>query len=232
MEPQQVVVFCDWQNIYRRARGAYFKHEVDPVERGQVDPVDLGELLVKRGHRDGAPARGLSQVRIYRGMPRQERDERAYAAARSQHSHWSRNRKVELLTRPISYPDEWTPGRHDCDQPREKGVDVSLAVDLVTMASERRFDVGVVFSADNDLLPAVEYVARQHQRDNSAPQIEVAAWSGSLNSHRPSRLNPAGFNVWCHWLSQEDYWGVEDSNRYPLPAAPKGRPVPTPPRRF
>ena len=232
MTPQRVTVFCDWQNIYRRARGAFTDEGTAPSEKGQVSPVGLASLLVSRGP-DAGPERHLEQVRIYRGMPNQDYDQRGYDAARSQHSAWSTNRKVELVTRPIQYPADWRPGQRDGEQPREKGVDVSLAVDLATMSVEGAFDVAIVFSSDNDILPAVEFVARRNAADRSLPTIEVAAWSGNMSRRRPSRLNPRGFNVWCHWLNAEDYSSVEDSTRYPVaPASHERHPVPRPPRRW
>lgn len=37
----------------------------------------------------------------------------------------------------------------------EKGVDVRLALDIVTMAQERQYDVAYVISSDTDMIPAV-----------------------------------------------------------------------------
>lgn len=38
----------------------------------------------------------------------------------------------------------------------EKGVDVRLALDIVTMAQDRKYDVGYVISSDTDLIPALQ----------------------------------------------------------------------------
>lgn len=38
----------------------------------------------------------------------------------------------------------------------EKGVDVRLAVDIVTMAYERKYDTAFVVSSDTDLIPAIQ----------------------------------------------------------------------------
>lgn len=43
----------------------------------------------------------------------------------------------------------------------EKGVDVRLAVDIVTMAQERQYDVGIVISSDTDLIPAMQQAAKR-----------------------------------------------------------------------
>ena len=46
-------------------------------------------------------------MRIYRGMPKQERDERGYRAARSQHAYWEQNNRVTLIPGRIQYPAGW-----------------------------------------------------------------------------------------------------------------------------
>jgi uncharacterized LabA/DUF88 family protein len=38
----------------------------------------------------------------------------------------------------------------------EKGVDVRLAVDIVSMAQEKKYDVAIVLSSDTDLIPAMQ----------------------------------------------------------------------------
>jgi uncharacterized LabA/DUF88 family protein len=38
----------------------------------------------------------------------------------------------------------------------EKGVDVRLAVDIVTMAQAKKYDIGIIISSDTDLIPAIQ----------------------------------------------------------------------------
>lgn len=45
----------------------------------------------------------------------------------------------------------------------EKGVDVRLAVDIVTMAQARKYDTAIVISSDTDLIPAIQ-AAQGHRR--------------------------------------------------------------------
>lgn len=217
---ERVVVFLDWQNVYMRARGS-FHVKSDPFTAGQVSPLDLAELLASRGVSDD---RELTQVRVYRGIPDQKFDPNAYAAARRQMSAWSRNRKVEIVKRVLRYPPGWP----DCDDsPREKGIDVSLAVDLVTMAIAGDYDTGIVMSSDQDIAPAVEYVAAN--RDLPA-RVEVAAWRGG-NGRSPNRINTTS-RVFGHWLTDQDYWGLTDETDYTRAAdAPTGA-IPRPPSRF
>lgn len=60
----RVVVFLDYQNVYRGARGLFYTWDA-PAAAGQVDPLLLGTLLAARG----GPDRELYQVRVYRGVP-------------------------------------------------------------------------------------------------------------------------------------------------------------------
>ncbi|HSX33919.1 MAG TPA: NYN domain-containing protein [Candidatus Saccharimonadales bacterium] len=46
----------------------------------------------------------------------------------------------------------------------EKGVDVRLAIDIVSMAFEKQYDVAVVVSSDTDLIPAI-VKAKQYKKD-------------------------------------------------------------------
>jgi len=143
---QRVVVFLDWQNVYRRARDAFYT-DVDPHNRGQVDPVALGNLLAER-----VPDGVLQQVRIYRGIPTNKADPRGYAANRRQTAAWVNSGRglVDVHLRPLQY----LPGH----LPREKGIDVQLAIDYVMLAVTGEYDVGIMFSNDTDLKPALEAV--------------------------------------------------------------------------
>ena len=60
-----------------------------------------------------------------------------------------------MITRALRYPPDWSAALA-----QEKGVDVALAVDFVKLAIEGEYDVGVMMSTDNDLLPALEVVRR------------------------------------------------------------------------
>lgn len=98
------------------------------------------------------------------GHPSQRNDPREYARAQRQRQHWERaSDKVTILHRTLRYPRNWQPG--DPEKPREKGIDVMLAMDLVRGAcdatSDCTFDLAILVSADTDLLPAVEFVIDQ-----------------------------------------------------------------------
>ncbi len=58
-----------------------------------------------------------------------------------------------MIARDLRYPPDW-PRR----PAQEKGIDVALAVDFVTMVARGECDVAILFSSDTDLLPALEAV--------------------------------------------------------------------------
>jgi uncharacterized LabA/DUF88 family protein len=44
---------------------------------------------------------------------------------------------------------------------REKGIDVKLATDLIVGAFDDKYDVAVVVSSDNDIIPAIDWVRKR-----------------------------------------------------------------------
>lgn len=183
----RVVVFIDYQNVYRAARQA-FGLDGDHHVHGQVHPLRVGIALKNNGVGD----RELSEVRVYRGMPSAERDPKSYGAADRQTALWRNTGRVTVRTRPVNYRDP--------DAPKEKGIDVQIAVDFVRMAIEGEYDVGVLFSADTDLLPALEAVCEL----KGEQACETAAWAPRAGS--PSILRVRGRRLRYHYLD-EDWYG-------------------------
>ena len=131
---QRVSLFVDLQNFYHGARRAF--HPVGgPGSFGQISPWKLGELLCGKSVPDAqSNERLLSEVRVYRGMPRLGAP--GYDAVQRQHASWT-NDGVTVITRPLRHRDHrWV----------EKGIDVELAIDVVLGGVEGRFDVGIICS--------------------------------------------------------------------------------------
>ena len=137
--PQRLVLFIDYQNAYRRARSVFFPNPQSGRD-GHLKPMDLGQLIANRGGTSYTP----SEVRVYSGRPDPNIDMRTFSAHRRQSQAWGLS-GATVIERELRYLQ----GR-----PQEKGIDVALAVDLVRLAIQGDYDVGVVMSTDNDLLPA------------------------------------------------------------------------------
>jgi uncharacterized LabA/DUF88 family protein len=201
--PDRVVVFLDYQNVYRRARGAFHDEINDPAFYGQVNPLALAQLITSRGMGD----RELKQVRVYRGRPDSAKQPVSYGTNLRQCEAWEHlSPTVSVTTRTLRYPFNWP-----TEKALEKGIDVSLAVDFVVMAVRGEYDVGVIMSTDTDLKPALEAVTVLRGA-NAYPRCEVAAWSVPGGHSR--RLAIAAINLWCHWLNKHDYDGVADPTDY------------------
>ena len=114
------------------------------------------------------------------------------AAYLRQKASWEQIEQVEVVDRPLQYIKG--------QPPRQKGVDVAMALDIVTLGSRGEYDCAAVVSTDTDLLPAIEYI-----KELGSPSIEVACW-WSKRLHKRLRLREGW--IWCHRLSSEDYDSV------------------------
>jgi len=196
----RVVLFIDAQNVYRGARETFCAPGAFHAD-GQVDPIKLGQLIATRpppGHE-----RVLHEVRVYTGRPDSTRQSRAYGAHMRQCAAWERAGAV-VVPRTLRYPPDWPQSRAE-----EKGIDVALSIDFVMGAVDGRFDVGVIFSTDTDLKPALEVVAA---RFAEYPRAEVAAWKGNGANRRLQVSGPK--RIWCHFLDAADYQAVHDPTDY------------------
>lgn len=205
---KRVTVFIDSQNVYRRARSIFdFDDQDNSV--GQINPTTVGRLLAER-FESGAD---LTQVRIYSGIPQNKYQPKGFAAVRRQTEAWRKSGLVEVVLRPLHYPEGWTPETNADEKPREKGIDVELAVDFVRLALSGHFDVGIIFSMDNDLKPPLEFIGQVHPEIG----IGVASWwpTGAVSKlSRPSTISIPNINLREIRLNFEDFNSVRDDTNY------------------
>lgn len=142
-ESVNVAVFIDWQNTYKTAREAFGWKEY-PNEYGNYSPFKLARILVEgNGRLKGG---NLVRLNIHRGLPSAQRDEKGYAANRRQAAAWIKENPdlVVPRLRPLRYSDDPE------EEPREKGVDVELALAATEWTLTEKCHVAVVFSHDTD----------------------------------------------------------------------------------
>lgn len=197
-----VVVFIDAQNVYNDARRAFFQR-ADPATHGQVDPVRLSRILTSRHPSGTNGPRNLKQVRIYRGRPDSTKEPRTYGAHMRQCAAWEKA-GAKVIARPLRYPHTWP-----TDPPEEKGIDVQIAIDMVTMAINGELDVALLVSTDTDLRPVLEAFFLLPL--DPPKVVEVAAWKAP--GFRKA-LRVSGRHVWCHFLEEDDYRRVCDRRDY------------------
>lgn len=190
----RVVVFVDHQNVYMGARDVYGKHDPHFVF-GQFSPWKLALRLRDKRRERELPAE-LEHVHVFRGRPRTSHVP-ARPAFDRQTQTWTQHPKITLHTAGLQY-------RHGED-PREKGIDVKLALELVLGAYKDEYDVAIVVSADTDLVPAVA-AARAIGKT-----VEVAVWQPDDTREFSRPLKGADYR---YFLTQQDFHMVADATDY------------------
>ena len=155
--PMRTLVLFDGQNLYRLAMRAYGPD--DPYNWPSYDVVKLANALVAK-----VPGRTLTEVRFYTGVP-------SHSQGAFWHKFW--NNKLRALQRQGVYVYR---GRltSSGENVQEKGVDVSLAIDLVQATHQQSYDVAIVVSQDSDLSPAVELAKKVAQDQTRTVDFESA----------------------------------------------------------
>jgi uncharacterized LabA/DUF88 family protein len=197
--PPKVAVFIDWQNTYKTAREAFGWRDY-PNEYGNYSPYELSRHLVAGNDRGRGGA--LVRVNIHRGLPSPKYDAAGYAANRRQSAAWIKENPDLVIPRlrPLRYSQDGS------EPPREKGIDVELAVAAVEWLLTDKCDVAIVFSHDTDLVPAVELLARL----KGTAAVETVSWASELFNRR-IRPKPEVFH---HALTLADFERVESRVNY------------------
>lgn len=151
----QTIVFFDGQDLYHGAKDAWRPKTAtgaSPYAWPSYDVEKLAATLVSR-----VAGRTLKQIRFYTGVP----DPRLGSKEQFWHGFWS-NKLRYLKSRGVfTYR-----GRINASG-QEKGVDVSIAIDLVRLTYEQAYEVAIIVSQDWDFGPAVrlaKIIARSQGR--------------------------------------------------------------------
>ena len=148
----RTIVLIDGQNLYHLAKGAWGSGSSPPYTWPSYDVERLAHALVAR-----ISGRTLAEIRFYTGVP----DPSLGPSQRFWHGFWSN--KIRYLRSKGVYVYR---GRVNSGG-QEKGVDVSLALDLVRMTYDRQYDAAIIVSQDWDFGPAVRLakdIARRQKR--------------------------------------------------------------------
>ena len=194
-EPR-VAIYMDYQNVHLSVAEA-FAPPGTPPSATTLHPGQFGDAVMaarERSQRAGT----LARVHVFRGQAISDREPRLAAITKAQAANWSRDRRVEMHSRPLRYPARWP-----SVPAREKGVDVMLATYFVRAALTGEADVLILASRDTDLVPAIE-MAMTFGR----AQIETCMWENC------SRLRLPGAQLWCTYLSGGDYLASKDRRQY------------------
>ena len=152
----RTIVYIDGQNLFHLARLAWSGTD-SAASHGYAWPsFDIEKLATAVGMR--APGRILSGIRFYTGVP----NPALGARQKFWHGFWSN--KIRSLKNKGVYVYQGRVG----PEGQEKGVDVSLAIDLVRGTYEKTYEAVVIMSQDWDFGPAVRLaksIAREQGRE-------------------------------------------------------------------
>ncbi len=143
-EPQdkRAIAFFDGQNLYHAAREA-FGHKYP-----RYDPKALASALC------GARGWRLQQVRFYTGVPDASDDPfwnhfwTSKLAQMGREGVWTFSRSLRYQNKTVALPNG---SEHTYLAGHEKGTDVRIALDVLSLALDNVYDVALIFSQDQDL---------------------------------------------------------------------------------
>lgn len=200
MDSESACVLIDYQNAHLTGRELH-RGWGEPAHLSLVHPMLLAERLVEK--RSVKRATTLEAVRVFRGRPSPERQPELTGYNDAQTANWERDERLKVIRRELNYRG-WP--EHP---PREKGVDVSLAIELIRSTLAEEYDAYIVFTADTDLIPALELAFYQ-----TKPSLELGTWTGKRPLWFAGELRQRRNLPYCHFLSQQDFEDCQDKTQY------------------
>ena len=151
-------------------------------------------------------------VRFYTGVPNLERAP-MWTRYWAKRLLYMKNAGISVTTRPLRYREETVTDAFGNTAvvftPREKGIDVRLALDIVSTARTQQWSVAVIFSQDQDLAEVVQEVlsiAKEQQR-----WIEICcAFPDGPNATSRRGIDKT---TWCR-MDEEFYGACIDPTDY------------------
>ncbi len=157
-DTKYAMAFIDGQNLYQHAKDAFGHHHPN------YDPIKLHDAVCAR--HGWKP----NMVRFYTGVP-SAAEAPMWAGYWANRSLQMKRAGIHVTTRPRRYRKEEVVRENGAVQvvttPQEKGIDIRLALDVVSTARTKQWDVAVIFSQDQDLAEVVQEVraiAREQDR--------------------------------------------------------------------
>lgn len=167
----RAIVLIDGQNLYHAVKSAWA-----PVPRRSGTVYSWPSFDVERLAAvilEADSSRTIEETRFYTGVPDARRDP-------VWHGFWT-NKLRYLRSRGIGvYRGRVSPSG------QEKGVDVSIAIDLIRRTYEDRYDHAILVSSDSDLGPAVR-LAKEISRGQGRRRSFSSAFPWE-----PERYTPRG----------------------------------------
>lgn len=200
-EKKRVVAFIDGQNLFFAAKEAF------GYDYFNSDPLKLVMEICKNQIKNGCTT---SQVRFYTGV--HERQVNPFL-----HETWSKRlgkfkrTGIHTFSRPLKYSEEKFQLADGTEQKltvaREKGIDIRIALDMVSMARNNEYDVALLFTQDQDLSEAIAEVKQISKSMERWIQLACAFPSGTRNTRGVNGTNWYPFDKDCYdkCLDPNDY---------------------------
>jgi uncharacterized LabA/DUF88 family protein len=161
----QTIAFFDGQNLFRSAKRAfgYIYPNYDPKKLSQQICINQGWELKETRFYTGFPSRPDDPFwnHFWRGKFAQLKRDQVYVFSRHLRYH---NNQINLPTG----------NTYTVRTPREKGVDVRIAVDVIRLAHRAAYDVALIFSQDQDFSEVAEEIRLIAQEQNRWIKIASA----------------------------------------------------------
>ena len=213
-------VVIDYQNIHLTAHDLFAEPDAQR-HTSLIDPVQFATQLVRarnEAQREGFAAAGLDRVRVFRGLPSEEHEPQQYRRNLAQRAQWTRDRRVDVHLRPLTYRyerDATGPplldvrGRKQITEVREKGVDVLVALALVREAADPAISLVILASHDTDLAPALDEAL-----DLGSAKVETCCWWNPDRRRTGAPQPSQGRRIWNTRLRQAEFDRCQDLTDY------------------
>jgi uncharacterized LabA/DUF88 family protein len=205
------MVFIDGQNVWKTCKERY--------GNGLCHPILIAERL-----REG---RNLKGVRFYTAIHDPHVNPEMNGVLRRRLSLMQKT-GVQPIERPLAYRDDWgvrtrglpNPSKHLGEKitveaeaflrPREKGIDLALALDVVDLALRDAFDVAVIVSSDADLCEVPNAINRNltHAFKGHKLSVEAAVFN---DKKAPVVMRHYAYT---HQLTRNDFDQARDGFNY------------------
>lgn len=192
---KRAIAFFDGQNLFHAARETFESRWPD------YDPTALATAVCAR------QGWALAETRFYTGVPTPT-DNPFWHAFWSEKLRALRGAGVFVYSRPLRYrnktirlPDGT---EHNVLAGEEKGIDVRIALDVIRLATRDVYDVGLLFSQDQDLSEVgteIRDIARERNRwiklASAFPDSPVSRNRRGINGTDWVRIDRATYDA-CH----------------------------------
>jgi uncharacterized LabA/DUF88 family protein len=196
---KRVVAFIDGQNLYRHVMAAFGASHpnYDVMALAQRICLDQGWIL--------------KQVRFYTGTPEKAQDQHW-------HNFWSKKllamgrQGVHVFSRKLRYREKEVviDGiKRTIPTAEEKGIDVRIALDTLSLGLRDEYDVALIFSQDQDLSEVADELKTLSRMQSRWIKI-ASAYPSSSSASNPRGINhtqwiPFDNMLYAQCIDKHDY---------------------------